>query len=353
MFPFQGRPDQMIDEIVSFNRQLAHGMDAFKQIGKLRSGISKCEVVWKRDKAQLLRYAPLSETTMPVPVMITYALVNRPYVADLQEGRSIIQGLLKAGLEIYLIDWGYPGMEDRHLQLDDYINGYMDECVKHICQHHGLESINLMGICQGGVFSACYAAMHPERVRNLALTVTPIDFHTKDNLLSHLAKHVDVDLAVDALGNIPGEFLNAAFLSLRPYRLLGQKYVDMVGLLDNPERTFNFLSMEKWIFDSPDQAGEAYRQFIKEFYQQNKLIKDELSIGGREVRLGNIKVPVLNIYASEDHLVPPSSTKALAGKVGSSDYTEIEFPSGHIGIYVSSKAQKIIPRAIVDWLSER
>jgi polyhydroxyalkanoate synthase len=124
--------------------------------------------------------------------------------------------LLEAGLDVYLIDWGYPDRADRYLTLDDYINGYIDRCVDVIRKRHGLDKINVLGICQGGTFSLCYSAIHPQKVRNLVTMVTPVDFHTEDNLLSHWAKKLDVDLLVDTLGNIPGELMNWSFLSLKP-----------------------------------------------------------------------------------------------------------------------------------------
>ena len=352
MLPFSLRPDQVVQEITAFNHKLFNSVDTFADLDELNTGISPKEAVYQEDKCVLYRFLPQAENLFPVPLLINYALVNRPYMADLQDGRSIIQGLLQLGLEVYLIDWGYPDETDRYVTLDDYVNGYMRNCMQYICDRHRLQAINLLGICQGGTLACCYAAIYPEQVRNLITTVTPIHFHTEDDLLSHLVRHVDIDLAVDTLGNIPGEVLNAGFLGLKPYHLLAQKYVAMVDLLDDKEKLYNFMQMEKWIFDSPDQAGEAYRQFIKDFYQQNKLIAGEVQLGSQSVDLHNISMPVLNIYAAQDHLVPPASSKALAKNVGTGDYTELEFPGGHIGIYVSSKAQKMLPKAIADWLDE-
>jgi polyhydroxyalkanoate synthase len=111
--------------------------------------------------------------------------------------------------------------------------------------------------------------------------------------------------------------------------------------------------MEKWIFDSPDQAGEAFRQFIREFFHKNGLINGTAQIGSAVVDLKRIRCPVLNIYAEQDHLVPPDASKALRGRTGSSDYSEVSFPGGHIGIYVSGKAQSQIPPAIAGWLNDR
>ena len=353
MIPFQIRPDEILHEVNQFNAKLAQGINTLAEIGDIEVGVSKKEAVYQEDKMVLYRFEPHVKKPNPVPLLIVYALVNRPYMADLQDGRSMIQGLLNAGLDVYLIDWGYPDSTDRYLSLDDYINGYIDRCVDFICKKHKLKKINILGICQGGTFSLCYTALHPEKVRNLITTVTPVDFHTKDDLLSKMVRNIDIDLLVDTLGNIPGELLNMIYLSLKPFRLVGQKYMDLVNLLDDKEQAKNFMRMEKWIFDSPDQVGEAFREFTRQFYQDNALVKGKVKIGNQIVDLENITIPVLNIYAASDHLVPPDSSKALQGCVGSKDYTELEFPGGHIGIYVSNKAQKMIPPTVGKWLDKR
>lgn len=353
MIPFQIRPDEIIHEINEFNIKLARGIDTLSDIGDIEVGVSKKTAVYNEDKLVLYRFEPRARKINPVPLLIVYALVNRPYMADLQEGRSMIQGLLDSGQDVYLIDWGYPDSADRYLTLDDYINGYMDRCVDVIRRKHNQKKINMLGICQGGAFSLCYSALHTGKIKNLITTVTPVDFHTDDDLLSKMIRHVDIDLLIDTMGNLPGELLNWTYLSLKPYRLMGQKYMDLIDLLDDTEKARNFMRMEKWIFDSPDQAGEAFRQFAKQFYQDNGLVKGTVTIGGRTVDLQNITIPVLNIYAAADHLVPPDSSRALGGCVGTEDYTELEFPGGHIGIYVSSKAQKMIPPSVGRWLSER
>ncbi|MCG5500191.1 class III poly(R)-hydroxyalkanoic acid synthase subunit PhaC [Ectothiorhodospira lacustris] len=354
MIPIQIRPDQVMDELTTFQNKLTQGLQNLADAGDIPAGVTPKEAVYKEDKLTLYRFqAPASVVQHPVPVLIVYALVNRPYMTDLQDDRSTVKGLLDAGMDVYLIDWGYPDRADRFLTMDDYLNGYVDRCVDEICRRHKLDKINLLGICQGGTFSLCYSAMHPEKVQNLITMVTPVDFHTPGNILSHWVKHVDVDTLVDTMGNIPGELLNWTFLNLKPYQLMGQKYLDMVEVLQDKDKLDNFLRMEKWIFDSPDQAGETYRQFIKDFYQQNKLMNGGLHIGEHEIDLANVTMPVLNIFAEQDHLVPPDASKAMAGKVGTKDYTELSFPGGHIGIYVSGKAQKTVPPAIGKWVKER
>ena len=353
--PVQLRPDQVTQEMASFAHKLGDSLATLTKLGKLESGVTDREVIYQEDKLVLYRFkSPQAQTASPgIPVIIIYALVNRPYMTDLQENRSMIRGLLEAGLDVYLIDWGYPDRADRFLTLDDYINGYIDRCVDVIREWRGQPQINILGICQGGTFSLCYTATHQDKVKNLITMVTPVDFKTPDNMLSKWVEHIDVDLLVDTLGNVPGELLNWTFLNLKPFQLMGQKYVDMVEVLKDEKTARNFMQMEKWIFDSPDQAGEAFRQFVQDFFQQNKLVNGGLKIGKTLIDLNNIQIPVLNVYATQDHLVPPDSSRALKHHIGSEDYQEVTFDGGHIGIYVSGKSQKTIPPAIGQWLSER
>lgn len=345
--------ERITEELQSFSAKLAQGGRTLHGLGEIETGVSPREAVYQEDKLTLYRYQPRVAQPHPVPLLIVYALVNRPYMMDLQEDRSMIRGLLDAGLDVYLIDWGYPDAADRALSLTDYIHRYIDHCVDTLRERCGQDAINLLGVCQGGTLSLCFSSLYPEKIRNLVTMVTPVDFHTPDNLLTHLIRHVNVDLLVDTLGNLPGQLLNFTFLSLSPFRLAGQKYVDLTDILDDAQALRNFLRMEKWIFDSPDQAGAAFRQFAKDFFQQNKLIKGEVNIGDRRVNLGNIVMPVLNVYAAQDHLVPPAASKALAECCGSQDYTEFSFQGGHIGIYVSGRAQREVPPAVAAWLLDR
>lgn len=354
MRPIDIRPDKLSIEILDYSRKLGKGIENLIDSGEITTGVSPKTEIYREDKLVLYRYqAPNGVKQNKIPLLVVYALVNRPYMTDLQEDRSTVKGLLNSGQDVYLIDWGYPDQADWPLTLDDYINGYIDRCVNVIRKHHRLDRINLLGICQGGTFSLCYASLHPEKVKNLVTMVTPVDFQTPDNMLSAWVQHMDVDLLVETMGNIPGELLNWTFLSLKPFSLTGQKYVNMVDLLDNPGKVKNFLRMEKWIFDSPDQAGEAFRQFVKDFFQKNALIRGELMLGSLKVDLNNVYMPLLNVFAMQDHLVPPAASKSLKQHVGTKDYTELAFPGGHIGIYVSGKAQKEVTPAIGDWLNRR
>jgi polyhydroxyalkanoate synthase subunit PhaC len=351
--PFDGA--KAAQEAHDFMERVTRGLAQLASFGDVAVGTAPKDVIYSEDKLVLNRYRPheAARERVHTPLLICYALVNRPYMMDLQPDRSLIRRLLERGVDIYLIDWGYPDGADRYLGLDDYVLRYLPRCVDEVRRASGCRRINLLGVCQGGTLSLCHAALDPKCIRNLITMVTPVDFQTPENLLTKWSEHVDLDALVSAAGNIPGELLNALFLGLMPFRLTSQKYVDLLDQIDDHTALENFLRMEKWIFDSPDQPGEMFRQFMSAMVKENRLCKGTLDIAGRRVDLRQITMPVLNIFAAQDHLVPPSASRPLGKLVGTRDYTSHEFQGGHIGIYVSGSAQREIPDRIASWLRQR
>jgi polyhydroxyalkanoate synthase len=311
------------------------------------------DVVYEEDRIKLKHYRPLADIQLKTPLLVVYALINRETMLDLQPGRSVVQSFLQGGIDLYMIDWGYPTRKDRFLSIDDHVNGYMDHVVDFILKQHRIPRVNLMGICMGGTFSVIYAALHPEKIKNLITTVTPTNFDTNQGLLHLWMKKIDVEKMVNAFANMPGDLLNFGFLLMNPARLMIDKYIGFMENMDNKEFVENFVRMEKWIFDSPDVPGETFRQFIKDFYQENRLIRNQLVVGGKQVNLGNITMPLLNIYGRYDHLVPPEACEQLTRRVGSPDKEDLCLDTGHIGIYVSSKCQKEFAPKITTWLKAR
>ena len=313
------------------------------------------DVVFTEDRVKLKHYQPAVSPVKRIrtPLLVVYALINRETMLDLQPGRSVVQNLLNEGIDVYMIDWGYPTRKDRYLTIADHVNGYINNAVDFIRRTHSLDRINLMGICMGGSFSVMYSALHSEKIKNLITTVTPTNFDTDKGLLHHWMKNIDPDRLVDAYGNLPGDVMNFGFLLLNPARLMIDKYVGFLENMDDKKFVENFIRMEKWIFDSPDVPGETFRQFANDCYKKNLLIQSKLELEGRRVDLKQITMPLLNIYGQYDHLVPPEACELLTKKVGSKDVEDMCLPTGHIGIYVSSKCQRELAPKIARWLRER
>jgi polyhydroxyalkanoate synthase len=284
-------------------------------------------------------------------------------MADLQEDRSLVRNLLAQGVDLYVVDWGSATRGDRWLTIDDYVDGYLDACVRHICASRGIDQVTLLGICEGGVFTLIYSALHPERVKNLILTITPVDFHKDQaegrlnhgfiNLWTRRLSDEDIEQLIEAHGNLPGELMSHVFAQMTPGATMSKYNVGLLDTFDDEKKLLNFLRMEKWLADRPHHPGEAAKQLLINLYKNNELARGKFRLGGRTVKLDDIKVPVLNIFAKDDHIIPPKCSQALGGYVSTEDYSEIALPGGHVGVFVSGKSQGVLGKGITDWLRER
>jgi polyhydroxyalkanoate synthase len=312
------------------------------------------DIVYQEDKVSLYHYKPTvsNEQLHKTPVLIIYALINRYIMLDLEPDRSFIQNLLDQGLDVYLLDWGYPTSADRYLGLDDYVNGYMNNAVDIICERHHCVAINLVGICMGGSLAVMYAAIHQDKIKNLATFATPIDADIDDAILFTWAKALDVDKINDVFGNLPGDMANILYLLAIPVGTV-DRYVQFFNKTENIEFVNTFMRLEKWSYDSPDMAGEAFKDFIGGVIQKNLLIKNQLEIGEHVVNLKNITCPLFNVYGTYDHLVPPASAKALSDAVGSKDVTTHEYKTGHIGMFVGKWSKNTVCPQVAQWIKER
>jgi polyhydroxyalkanoate synthase subunit PhaC len=353
MLTFPDKLMESMEDFTKFANNMSKGVENLVSLNEIKLGQTEKELVFEDGKRKLYRYKQRAQKICPVPTLIVYAMVNRYTMLDLQPDRSIIRNLLDNGQDVYIIDWGYADRMDRFMTLEDYIDGFLGDCVDFMREQHGIPAINLLGVCQGGTFSAIYASLYPEKVKNFIPIVTPIDFDNKESLLNVWASSFDADLMVDACGNVPGDTMNAAYMMLQPFTLSVQKYINVAQIMGDAQKLGDFLRMESWIFDSPDQPGETLRRFLKEFYQENRLMKGEFTLGGRKVDLKNITMPVLAVYAEFDTLVPPVSAKAIFTQIGSKDAQALTYPVGHIGMFVSGKTQKTLAPKIAEWINAR
>jgi len=345
---------QVQAELKEFTQDLQKSQKTLRFLPDINVALTPSTCIYKRDKLSLLYFQsnqPI-EKQASTPLFVCYALVNRWYMIDLDPERSFLKALLDRGYNVYVLDWGYPDKADRFLDLDDYITDYLDDCINKARSHAQVDQVDLLGICQGGTFSLCYTALHPKKIRKLITMVTPINFKTPDNVLHLLSQHIDIDLAVTTYGNIPGSFLNHTYRSLMPMRLSIQKHLSMPKQLSNTPSALNFLRMEKWLYDCPDQAGAAFKEFITWFFRENRFMNGGLVIGNAHVDIGSIAQPILNIFGEHDHLVPLESSRALKEVCHRSDYSELSVKAGHIGVFISGKTRKKVPDHIANWLGQ-
>jgi polyhydroxyalkanoate synthase len=326
-----------------------------ERMAEVEVGQTPSEVVYTNPQFELLHYEPLTEEQHNVPILVVYALINRSYILDLQPDKSVVRRLLENGFDVYLIDWNEPSRLDASLSLGDYVNRYIDTCVDAIRERDGLDDVNILGYCMGGTMSTMYAALHPEKVRNLGLMATGLYFDDTGGILEQWgsSKQYDPATVTETFGNVPAEFLAVGFAQMDPVDNYVTKYVRLYDNLEDEAQVEFFARMERWVRDGVDVAGEAYRQFIEDIYQENKLYRNDLYLDGHHVDIENLTMPVLQIVGSFDHLIPPEASKPFSDVIPSEETDIFEFPAGHVGMAVSGKAHADLWPRVATWFAER
>ena len=317
-------------------------------------GQSPKEVIWTKNKAKLYRYHS-QKITNKVPLLLVYALINKPYILDLTPGSSLVEYLTNQGHDVYLLDWGTPGLEDRNMKLDDYIMDYIPRAVQKVLKTSNADEISVLGYCMGGTMTSIFAALHPELpIRNLIFLTSPFDFSDTGLFTNWLdERYFNLDKVVDTFGIVPPEMIDLGNKLLKPLVNYIGPYVSLADRVENDSFVKSWTLMQKWVHDGIPFPGEAFRQWIGEFYQKNKLINDELYIRGKQVQLSKIKANILNIAAQRDHIAAPEQVKPLLEKVASKDKTFHLTPTGHVSVVVGGGATKGTYPTIDQWLKQR
>ena len=342
------------DRLADATHRAAVLHDRLAEAGSVRVGATPSHVVYRENKLELHHYESLTDDQHDVPILVVYALINRPYILDLQPDRSVVRRLLEAGHDVYLIVWNEPSQLDTALGLEDYVDRYLDNCVDVVRERAGRESINLLGYCMGGTMAAIYAALHPAKVNALGLLATGLYFDDTGGVLELWGDeaYYDPDTLVETFGNVPGEFLEAGFDLMDPVANTLTKYVHLYDRLENEDFVENFARMELWLSEGVDVAGAVYAEFVEAIYQENRLAENELSVGGEHVDVTNIDMPVLQIVGAYDHLVPPAASKPF-NDVIPADATTIEYPSGHVGLAMSTRAHRDLWPEVAEWFLDQ
>ncbi|MEI4828220.1 class III poly(R)-hydroxyalkanoic acid synthase subunit PhaC [Bacillus sp. FJAT-53711] len=313
------------------------------------------EVIWTRNKTKLYRYFSDQPKKHKIPILLIYALINKPYIMDLTKGGSLIEYLVNRNFDVYLLDWGTPGPEDKNMKLDNYIMDYIPRAVRKVLRKSNADEVSMLGYCMGGTITSIFAALHPELpIRNIVFMTTPFDFEETGLYGAMLdERYFDIDKVVQTLGNIPPEMIDIGNKLLKPMANFYGPYVSLFDRAEDERFVKSFKLLQKWLNDGIPFPGEAYRQWISDFYQKNKLIKGELVIRGRQVKLEAINANVLNLSGKIDIIAQPHQVEALMNHISSKDKQYINLPVGHTSIAFGSKASKITYPTIGDWLEER
>ena len=310
-----------------------------------------------RGKTRLLHYKSINKNieskdrreARTHSILIIYAPINRFHIMDISQDRSVVKKLLSYGLDVYLLDWGYPGWEDSSLSLTDYVN-YVKSAVDDIKNKTNTSKVSILGYCWGGIFALIYTALNNQNVRNLTLMAAPVDFSKDTTILANWSRVVDSEKIVDEFGHLDGQALDIGFLMRNPPRFTFDKYLNLFKRYNDKDFIDEFISVEKWLYDTPIIPGNLYRQLINDCYKYNLLISNTMQVDGNTINLNKITTPLLTIIAKNDDLVSPESTLAVINYVSSKEKDSLAIAGGHVGLCVSKMAhEKLWPEA-ANWI---
>ncbi len=315
-------------------------------------GLSPKTVVWRKNKARLYRYTRTTPATRRTPVFLCPPLINRAYILDLRPGASFVEYLLGEGHDVFLLDWGTWGPEDRGVDITGLVTRYIPRALREAARDAGAP-VTLLGYCIGGALAVCYLALHPQDpVKNLVLFTAPIDFADAGKFGKWTARAVfPIEQLRDTFDTVPGELVGLGANLLNPVSSYLGTYLQLSERMREPGfDPHAWQSMYRWVSEGTPFPSAAYYQWITEFYQDNKLARDRLVMDGRPVRLGAIRVPALNVAATADTIAPRPTTSAVLGKIGSADREELLVKGGHVGIVVGRAAKQDLWPKVGDWL---
>ena len=329
------------------------GVEYFASSGPSLGSTPK-DVLISRGTMNLYHYRPLAGEIYRIPILIVMATTNRGYILDLVPGQSFIEFLLKQGYDVYMLDWNAPRPEEKSLRMEDYVLGFIPECIRRVQEDSGETDVNVIGYCFGGVLSLLYGSIFNDGpMKNLVCFTTPIDFRQM-KLFQNFAdrRYFDVDGLIDKAGNVSPEMIRSSFEMLRPAsRAVGQ--IQLWENIWNDEYVKSFQMFDRWGQDTLPLAGEYFRQTTKDLMWDNKLVNGTMTVGGRPADISKIKVPLLHAVAEHDHIVPYDAAKHLMQMIGSTDKTEIILKGGHVSLVAGANAIKRLWPKLDSWLSER
>jgi polyhydroxyalkanoate synthase subunit PhaC len=311
------------------------------------------EVLYEGGMLRLRHYRP-PERLHQTPLLIVYALIKRPFILDLQPGKSVVESLLQQGFEIYLTDWLPPQRQDSWRGFDAYVNGDIANAVRVLQIQEGVKRLNLMGYCLGGLLTLLYSALHPDNVKNLITLTLPFDMGVRDLPFYNLVDFVSddaIELVTRIYGNCPAWMVNGSFNLMAPIHHALDKYIGRYrnGLREGYAEMFELF--EHWMRSDMPLAGQVYREMHQLIFKRNALREGYMKVADEQVNLRRVTCPLLNVVAEHDDVVHPRSSLGLLEHIGSEDKCNLSFPTGHIGAVVSAGAMGKLWPQVGQWLA--
>jgi polyhydroxyalkanoate synthase len=291
-------------------------------------------VVLRNEVLELIRYEPTTPKVRARPVLVVPPQINKYYVLDLAPGRSLVEALVAAGQQVFMVSWRNPGPAHREWDLDVYVAA-VQEGIDAALALTRQQDLNLLGVCAGGITSAAMlgqmTAAGDDRVNALTLLVTVLDWSVPSTV-GTLASGPSVNSSINRArrkGILEGSDLNRMFAWLRPNDLVWNYWVNNYLLGRNPP-AFDILA---WNGDATNLPAGLHADFLT-IASENGLAGGDVVVLGERVDLGKIACDAFVVAGLTDHITPWEGCYATTQLLGG-DCEFVLCSSGHIQTLVS------------------
>ena len=301
-------------------------------------------VLWQEGESRLLDFGPEGG----IPVLFVPSLVNRGYILDLTRERSMLRWLSGHGIRPMLMEWGWPGPQERGFTMTDYVAGRLEPALAEAARRCA-SRIVLVGYCMGGLFCIASALRVPALVAALGLIATPWDFHAagdgQPDMMGKLAQQFET--VIRLTGTLPIDAIQFAFAAVEP-AAVARKFRSFGAMPQDDERTRLFVAIEDWLNDGVPLAGPVARECLQGWYADNEPAHGLWRIAGQTIRPQALGVPVLLAIPQRDRIVPPESAAPLVAAFARARV--LELPGGHVSVVAGPRAPGLLWEPLLAWL---
>ncbi len=335
------------------NRPLRYAR-AVATAGQEPVGPTPRELVWALHGVRLYHYPAAPTGDLRRPLLLVYAIINRPFIFDLRPNRSFVEHLIGEGFDVYLLDWGDPDPADGETTFDDYAAEYLPRALRRVLRHSGADELDVLGYCLGACIVLAHGALFPEApVANLVLLTAPIRHDTLepstfDRWMDE--RWFDIDQLASAFERVPAGLIDVASMLLKPVPNLLGTYLSLWRRLDDDDAVRSWRALHRWVHDGVGVPAATLQQWVRSYVWQDAFVAGTRLVRGRRLEPARVTVPILNVVARQDHIVADGQASGLTELVGSTDVETIAIDAGHVGVMVGSRAQRELWPLVVDWL---
>jgi polyhydroxyalkanoate synthase len=258
---------------------------------------------------QLIQYTPTTKQVRERPLLMVPPWINKFYILDLTAQKSFIKYVVDQGFTVFVVSWVNPGEDLADATFEDYMLEGILSATLAASQEAKQEKINVLGYCVGGTAlstTLAYLAKRGEEpFESATLLTTQVDFSLAGDLLLFTDDNqlASLDELMTQRGFLDGSRMANVFNMMRPRDLIWPYIVNNYMLGKKP---FPF-DLLYWNQDSTRMAAANHKFYLREFYNENRLARGDMTIAGTKLDLSAIKLPVLEVATREDHIAPAAS----------------------------------------------